>query len=320
MRIPPGHGRQIEAAVGCGEQRVNSGHRFQRVLGEDEAHFPAKRLGKGGVGTNRIGKQHPAALDVGPQLLPLGIGQVERVAAVHENQVVVEQGVVGEVDFARLGADADLQLLGRRLQQVDQGPGRHMASARVAEAGHVDPAPREGIVRRLLDHLAGYLVLEFQFPIGGVGQHVDADRQSGVDLRLHHGMVLAVAAGAGQLPEAGERGPGAARCVGIGRAIDDAGTATELDPPERPQMLRVDGLFGVPQRVLRRQQAQPVLPLVKDAFHQLAESPVEIGAGRVSFGNQEATPVEIIAEFPGLLLRLPDHFRLLLGQFLGPFL
>jgi len=46
----------------------------------------AKRL----VTANGVGKQQPAPLDIFPQGLPLAVGEVEGVAAVHEDDRVVE--------------------------------------------------------------------------------------------------------------------------------------------------------------------------------------------------------------------------------------
>ena len=78
---------------------------------------------------------------------------------------------------------ADLQFAGGGVHQVRDSPGRGVAAAGMAERGDVQPAAFE-LIARAGCGLVPDLLLELQFPIRGIGQHVDAQRERGVDLRL----------------------------------------------------------------------------------------------------------------------------------------
>ncbi len=195
------------------------------------------------------------------QLPPFGVGQVEGRPPVHEHQVVVEQPRVGDVEQFLADVGADFQFAAGGVHQVDDRSGRGVAAAGVSQRGDVQPAALDPIARPAGGRLLEEAFLCLQFAIGGVGQHVDAQRQGGVDLGLHDGAILLPAARPRQFPQTRQRRPRVARRVG--RDVDHAGAAAELDAPQRPQLIGRNLLLGVPDRMLRLQQLQFVLRLGK---------------------------------------------------------
>ena len=198
-------------------------------------------------------------------------------------------------DRRRMEIDAELQLPGGRFHEVHQRPRGDVAAAGMAEIRHGNLSPFHGVVVAPLAHDRGNLILRLHFPIRGVGEDVDADLPRGVDLRLHRGSERPLPPAAAKLPKARERG---SRVAGrIGRGIDHARAAAELDPQQRPQLLRRHLLLRVPNRMRRVQQLQPILRLVgKHHLHQLAEALVELPPAAIALGEEESAVVEIIAQ------------------------
>ena len=75
-----------------------------------------------------------------------GVGEVEILAAVHEDHVVAEQVRVADVDQLGRGADLQFQFALRGgAQQVQQCAGRVVAAAAVAELGDFDDAAADPV-------------------------------------------------------------------------------------------------------------------------------------------------------------------------------
>ena len=69
------------------------------------------------------GEQQSAPLDIFAQGLPLAVGEVEGVAAVHENDRVVEQGGILDADQLGMRFDANVQLVAGLFHEVCQARG-----------------------------------------------------------------------------------------------------------------------------------------------------------------------------------------------------
>ena len=164
----------------------------------------------------------------------------------------------------------------------------------VAQCRDREPAALGGAGRTLSRGRRRNFFPAFQFAIGGIGQHVESQRQRGVDLGLHHGAVFFAASRTGQLPQARER---RLRISGrVRRHIDHARATARLDAPERPQLLGIDLLLGVPDRMLLFQQVQLVFGLGKHVEHQFAKALVEAGAAAIAFRKQEPATIHVVAQ------------------------
>ena len=210
----------------------------------------AQRLGEFLVGTDRIGEQESTAAQVFLQGLALGGGKLKRSPAMHEDERIVEQlGVVrGEQPLVVI--DPHLQLPVHDGEQVVERGWRVVGPARVAELGHDECAARR-LAARIADRELRAVELFFQLAAGGVGQHVAADARHGLDLGFDRRGIVALAIRMRQLPVA-RQAP---------RAIDDAGAAAGIEPPQPElgvfgQMLGIDLFLGEPDRMIGRQLAQ----------------------------------------------------------------
>ena len=122
----------------------------------------------------------PAALDVGPQCARSRVGQVEAVAAVHEDHRVVEQGRVG---------DARSVPGGDRRGVFNSRPAASMRFTKARGAASQPPGwrslateilPRSTLVAGCAvgRRSAGISSFALHLAVGGIGQHVDADRRA----------------------------------------------------------------------------------------------------------------------------------------------
>ena len=124
--------------------------RLELFAGEGGGEFAAEGFGEGFAGADRVGQQRAAAFEVFAKALAFGVGEVELLAAVHEDHVVLEQVGVADVDQLGGGADLEFQFaLGGGAEQVEQCAGGVVAAAAVAEFGDFDDgAGRSGPLKR----------------------------------------------------------------------------------------------------------------------------------------------------------------------------
>ena len=158
--------------------------------------------------------------------------------------------------------------------------------------------PRIDVVARALaNDLLGNVVLLLELAVGGVGQHVDADRQAAVDLLLHGRAIAGPLPAARQLPQAGQR---RLRIAGrIAGGIDHARAAAVVDAQQQADLVRRDLLLGDPDRMRSVQRLEAILGLLEDQVHELAEALVEIAGAAVAVGEDEAAAVDVVAEVGG---------------------
>ena len=128
------------------------------IVGENRLHLAAKGVGEFRIRADRIGHQRAAAIDEFAQLLSFGGREAKRPPAVHEHQMIFEQRRVGNVDQSLLGAHADLQLAGRRFQQMRQRRWSRIAAAGMTELRDVELASREIILGGVIDFLLEVLL------------------------------------------------------------------------------------------------------------------------------------------------------------------
>ncbi len=96
-----------------------AGMRSKLVAGERGGDFAAEGGGEWFAGADGIGEQRAAAFEVFAEPRAFGIGEVEVLAAVHEDHVITEQARVGDVDQLGCGADLEFQFALRCGAQQD---------------------------------------------------------------------------------------------------------------------------------------------------------------------------------------------------------
>ena len=176
----------------------------------------------------------------------------------------------------RRGANVELQIALRRgAEQIQQCAGRVVAAAAVAELGDVDHAAARWIAGDFVgQRRVEALLFAFGLAVGGVGEHVDADRERIGDVLLDRLGILGRPARAGEFPVAGE----------IFVRIDDAGAAAVFDASQLAGVGRIgtNDVLHPPDRMAGRERLQFVFGLGKDGGHQLAERGVESARDRCS--------------------------------------
>ncbi len=289
---------------------------------QDRRHLGPEGLREGGGGAHAVGQQHPAAVEEPGDPLAAGLVEGEALATVHEHEVVVEELVVEGVELRGGVIDADARLAGGCTQDGGERRRRRVAHARVLELADRQLATLDAVGRPSLVGGQGGEegVFALEFPVRGVGEHVGADGERCLHLAAHRGG-QAAARLAAELPEAGEARHAGLRVVEIGgRGVDQAGAAAVVDPHERTMQLRRHDLLGMPGRMLRRQEVQPVLGLREDLADELPQPAVELAARRTAgLREDEAAVVDVATqpragvgtEVEGILAREPEHGGLL---------
>ena len=197
----------------------------------------------------------PAPIQKQLELLPLQVGQVEMIPPVHEHQVVVEQAGIAQGDLVPLGVGIDRRFSSRPAASsrftrargaAVQPPGCKMLATRSRPA--VDVVRQRPLLRIVGSHSSC-----LHFPIGGVGQHVHADRQTGLDLVLRRPGCSSGRAALDNSHKQESEGRGSS--VRMQRDVNHAGAAAVFDAQQRPLLLRIDILLGMPHRMFRRRAA-----------------------------------------------------------------
>ena len=109
--------------------------------------------------------------------------------------------------------------------------------------------------------VSGMRSFVLQLAVGGIGQHVDADRQAASDLLLHGRAVAVPLPAARQFPEAGQR---RLRIAGrIAGGIDHARAAAVVDAQQQADLVGRDLLVGDPDRMRGVQRLEAILGLLE---------------------------------------------------------
>ena len=126
-----------KAAVKSGS---SGGMRFNACAGHGLGDLAAERRGECLARADRVGQQRAAALQILAKPLAFLVGEAEVVPAVHEDQVVAEQIVVGDVDQLGAARTCSFKSPCERCGAGSAVRRRVVAAAAVAELGDFDDA------------------------------------------------------------------------------------------------------------------------------------------------------------------------------------
>ena len=152
------------------------------MVGEDRRDLVVEGLRERPRRTDAVGEEGAAAVEKLRDSLPPRLVEGEALTAMHEDEVVVKHRVIRWVDERRRVIHPDADLAGGSAEDVGKSRRGRVAHARMPQLADRELAADERVGWLILlrgDPEEGVLVSEFA--VGGVGEHVGADRESRFD-------------------------------------------------------------------------------------------------------------------------------------------